>query len=125
MGSVEFECSCGFRFLSASDNRSYQATLLADQDVEVFWELLDRAIEESGESARDREQACMDLRVSLFRTRHEAWQCPACKRVYLMDQAGRPHAFSPDGDPPGDLLAGRGIERRTARRRSASDDPGR
>lgn len=117
MGSVEFECSCGFVFLSVSDRREYQATLLADQDIDRFWDLLDRAIEESGPTAADKERACMDLRISLFKARHEAWYCPNCRQLYLMDPDGNPHAFAPLGDPPNDLLAGRGIQKRTARRK--------
>ena len=93
MGSLEFQCTCGFGFRNSTDHRSYVADLLPDQDRDAFWDLIDAAVENSGPSARNKEQACMDLRASLFRARQQAWQCNQCGRLYLTDASGKAYGI--------------------------------
>ncbi|WP_339743272.1 hypothetical protein [uncultured Rubinisphaera sp.] len=104
MGSVELTCRCGFTFLNSTDNRSYIAHWIADQDLDQFWELIDNAIEKSGPTAREKEAACMNLRRHLLSARQTIWQCPECGLVYLFDAEGKPHGFPPEGDSPRNLL---------------------
>ena len=118
MGSTEFTCSCGYRFLNSTDNRSYVARILADQDYDAFFDLIDAAVEKSGPTPLDKERAVMDLRVSLFAKHPHVWQCLQCGIVYITDAAGKRHAHTPVGDVPRDLFAGRGIELKRVRHRS-------
>ena len=117
MGLVEFHCSCGFTFQSR-DNRSYTGWLLADEDFDAFWDLIDAAIEKSGPTPLDKERAVMDLRASLFEKHPHLWQCPECGLVYIPDSDGNRHAHAPVGDAPRDLFAGRGVEYRRVRHRT-------
>lgn len=107
MGSTEFQCSCGFAFLNSTDNRSYVAHFIADQDLDAFWALIDAAIEQSGPNVADKEQACMNLRSSLLNARQRVWQCGNCCRIYVTDASGKTHGFEPDSDASRDLLGGR------------------
>ena len=93
LGSVEFECDCGKgRFLSSTDNRSYVAHLIADQDYDDFSEAIDSAIERSGPTARDKDAVCMEWRR--FRM-PRVWQCPNCGSLYVEDTEGNRHTFRP------------------------------
>jgi hypothetical protein len=93
MGSVEFVCACGgFTFLGSTDDRSYAAHFLPEQDWYPFLDAVDEAVELAGPSPRERADACMALRARPVRT---AWQCPACGALYLEDHAGVAHRFLP------------------------------
>jgi hypothetical protein len=94
MGSVQFLCSCGeFTFLNSTDNRSYAAHLVPDQDWDRFWSAIDDTIEKSGPWERDKADACMTLRR--FRARM-AWQCPKCGALYIEDLEGKAQRFVPE-----------------------------
>ncbi|HBN74424.1 MAG TPA: hypothetical protein DD473_01120 [Planctomycetaceae bacterium] len=112
MGSVEMTCGCGFRFLNSTDNRSYVAHWIADQDLDEFWEHIDNAIEKSGPSAFKKEAACMRLRRLLLSARQTIWQCPECGQVRLNDSAGNTHAFQPVSDSPRNILKSRKLKSR-------------
>jgi len=118
MGSVEFECSCGVQFINSTDDRRYVARFVPDQDNDAFWDLIDSAVEESGPTPLDKERAVMDLRASLFNNHPYVWQCHGCGIVYISDADGQLHAYSPIGNVPTNLLAGRGITLRRARHRT-------
>ena len=93
MGSILFECECGSgRFLTSTDNRSYAAHLLADQDYDAFSQILDDAIEKSGPSRSDKEKACMTWRSFSMPM---IWQCPSCGSVYIEDAERQRHRFVP------------------------------
>jgi hypothetical protein len=94
VGSVRFRCSCGeFSFLDSTDNRSYVAHLIPDQEWDGFWGAIDDAVEKSGSAARDKADACVALRRSRVRM---AWQCPRCGGLYIEDPEGRPQRFVPE-----------------------------
>ena len=120
MDSTEFTCSCGRQFLNSTDNRSYVAQILSDQDYDAFFDLIDAAVEKSGPTPLDKERAVMDLRASLFCKQPRIWQCVQCGLVYITDANGNRHAHAPAGDVPRDLFAGRGVELKRVRHR---DDP--
>lgn len=96
LGSIEFECDCGEGlFLSSTDNRSYVAHLIADQDYDDFSEAIDSAIERSGPTARDKDAAYM-----AWRRFHmpRVWQCRNCGSLYVEDKEGNRHTFRPASD---------------------------
>jgi hypothetical protein len=81
MGREVFRCSCGeFAFLCSTDNRSYAAHLIPDQDWDLFWGAIEDAIEKSGPSERDKADACIAARG--YRARM-LWQCFKCSALYL------------------------------------------
>jgi len=118
MGSTEFECTCGFRFLNSTDNRSYVAWLLADQDYDAFWDLIDAAVEKAGPTPLDKERAVMNLRNSLFASHSRLWQCPECGLIYITDAEGNLHAHAPMGNVPRNLFAGHGLTLKPAHYRT-------
>jgi hypothetical protein len=103
MGSLVFQCDCGFGFLSSTDNRSYAAHVLPDQSYDEFSSLVDESIERSGPTPREKEGACMAWRR--FRM-VMAWQCPNCGALFLEAADGHLHRFTPaSADVPKRLFA--------------------
>lgn len=93
MSSVEFTCDCGeIGFLSSTDNRSYVAHFIPDQEYDAFSELVDDAIEKSGTSARQKAAACLSWRTFQM---PRIWQCPNCGSLYVQDLIGNRHRFDP------------------------------
>jgi hypothetical protein len=92
VGSLVFQCDCGFGFRSSTDNRSYAAHVLPDQSYDEFSGLIDDAIEKSGPTPRDKGEACMAWRR--FRM-PMAWQCPTCGTLFVEDANGQRHRFIP------------------------------
>ncbi len=92
MGSLVFQCECGFGFRSSTDNRSYAAHILPDQSYDEFSGLIDDAVERSGPTPHDKGEACMAWRR--FRMRM-AWQCPTCGTMFVEDVHGKRHRFIP------------------------------
>lgn len=96
MGSIEFTCDCGEgQFLNSTDNRSYVAHLIADQDYDEFSTIVDDAIEKSGPTPHDKDAACMRRRE--FRM-PRAWQCYVCGSLYVEAQDGQRHRYDPASD---------------------------
>ncbi|MBL8799628.1 MAG: hypothetical protein JNM56_37445 [Planctomycetia bacterium] len=94
MGSVRFACACGqFSFLDSTDNRSYVAHFIPDQDWDRYWTAIDDAVETSGPTAAEKAAASMALRR--YRARL-LWQCPVCGSLYVEDESGQPRRFVPE-----------------------------
>ena len=95
MGAVEFECECGGGVFPAStDNRSYVAHYIADQDYDEFSTLVDDGIEKSGPSNREKDAACMAWRKFQMPL---LWQCRNCGTLFVEDQDRQRHKFVPHG----------------------------
>jgi rubredoxin len=92
VGSLVFQCDCGFGFRSSTDSRSYAAHVLPDRSYDEFSGLIDDAIAKSGPTPRDKDEACMAWRR--FRL-PMAWQCPTCGTLFVEDASGRRHHFTP------------------------------
>lgn len=92
MGREVFRCECGEgSFLSSTDNRSYTALILADQDYDAFSEQVDRAIE-TARTIPQREAACLAWRAFPL---PRAWQCPHCGSLYVETPGGTRERFLP------------------------------
>ncbi|MBK8804005.1 MAG: hypothetical protein IPN71_18510 [Fibrobacteres bacterium] len=59
---MKIECECGKLITDGTDFLRYKGYILADQDHDHFYDAIDEAIEKSGPSAADKENACMDVR---------------------------------------------------------------
>lgn len=93
MRNLDFTCECGEgRFTTATDNLSYMAHFVPDQEYDLFSGAVDDAIEKSGPTARDKEAACMAWRSY---TMLRLWQCYACGSVYIEGPDGSHHRFLP------------------------------
>lgn len=91
--NLDFVCECGQgRFITGTDNRSYLARCIPDQDYDAFSEVIDDAIEGSGPTAADKDAACVVWRA--FPMLH-VWQCYACGCVYIEGPNGEHHRFLP------------------------------
>jgi hypothetical protein len=76
---------------------------LCDQSHDEFSGLVDRAIEESGPTPREKGDACMAWRR--FRM-PMAWQCPTCGDLFVESENGALHRFQPaSADVPKRLFA--------------------
>lgn len=96
-------CSACNRSMSDnSDSLYYKARYIPDAAWDSFWDEIDAAIEQSGPSAREKEEACMKLRnLSLFRS---MFQCPDCGNLIAEDSDRKHHEFKPSGSTNNNLF---------------------
>ncbi len=99
---MKIECKCGHLIVDSTDNLTYKGHIIADQNLDVIRDLIDSAIESGGESAKEKEASCMNVRNN-FTTRF-IWQCTSCNRIYI-DNANRDLVcFMPESDKSSDIL---------------------
>lgn len=80
---MNFRCECGQRIHDNTDYLSYKGYLMSDQDQFDLLDEIDDAIEKSGPSASDKEEAAMRIRSltsTLFKT---VYQCPNCGNLFI------------------------------------------
>jgi hypothetical protein len=85
---MNFRCECGQRIHDTTDYLSYKGYLISDQDQFDLLDEIDDAIEKSGPSSTDKEEAAMRIRSlisTLFKT---VYQCSNCGNFFI------------DNDPP-------------------------
>lgn len=93
MRNLDFTCDCGEgRFITATDNLSYRAYFIPDQEYDEFSGKVDDAIEKSGPTRKDKDRACMAWREHTMLC---VWQCYACGSVYIESPDGSHHRFVP------------------------------
>ena len=85
---MNFGCKCGYRFHDSSDNLSYKAYIISDEDWDEFAGLLENA-EKPHTEELDSFGKIFDL------TNRCIYQCPACGRLFLEDASGRLTMFTP------------------------------
>lgn len=92
MRNFEFVCDCGATRFIDTDNLSYRAKFIPEQEYDEFSQTIDDAIEKSGDTPADKDRACMKWREhSLL----YIWQCFACGCLYIEDSGGSRHRFDP------------------------------
>lgn len=92
----EFACDCGgSQFITSTDNLSYMAHYVPDQEFDAFSDAVDAAIEKSGPTPRDKDAACMAWRNHPLLC---IWQCYACGSVFIQARDGTIHRFVPASD---------------------------
>ncbi|MEZ3437428.1 MAG: hypothetical protein K1W18_00945 [Oscillospiraceae bacterium] len=75
---MHFLCHCGYDIHDTSDCLSYKACLIADQDEEELWEIL-----EKGEKPHNDK---IDIATEVMRLLHRnVYQCPKCGRIFIED----------------------------------------
>jgi len=95
---MKLTCICGHLILNNSDNLAHKAHVIPDQLWPELLESIDSAIENQGQTDKEREAACMVLRKKLSHIRRDAWQCDACGRLYIDDAHGRTKVFELAGN---------------------------
>ncbi|UMV49858.1 hypothetical protein LMZ02_11105 [Paenibacillus macerans] len=80
---MNFRCECGQRIHDTTDYLSYKGYLISDQDQFDLLDEIDDAIEKSGPSSTDKEEAAMRIRSlisTLFKT---VYQCSNCGNFFI------------------------------------------
>lgn len=75
---MKISCACGGVIVDSTDNLSYKGHLISDQDWEDLMDAMDRAIEQSGPSAEEKEHAAMHMRRLLSKLERTIYQCTEC-----------------------------------------------
>lgn len=98
---MHFFCKCGARVSDTTDEISYKARMIADQD---WFDFLD-FVSELMEKEADREKMVDEfyLKISEFAGR-AIYQCEKCGRIIMEDSEYYLHRFSPEGEPNKRLL---------------------
>jgi len=95
---MKIQCKCGSLIHDGTDGLRNKAHVLPDRAWEAFLEASDAAIEGSGVTEKQKEEACMRVRSAFGSAARLAYQCSNCGRIFLTDRNGRLHCFSPDSD---------------------------
>lgn len=75
---MHFLCPCGNDIHDTSDCLSYKASLIADQDEEELWEILERAERPHNDN--------VDIANEVMRLLHRnIYQYPSCGRIFIED----------------------------------------
>ena len=77
---MKFPCACGCVIHDTSDNLSYKGKIIADQDIDSLWGIIER-LEEPHDEKIDVFKEVSDLLMK------NIYQCPECGRVYIENQS--------------------------------------
>ncbi|MBR3045912.1 MAG: hypothetical protein IKI45_15695 [Oscillospiraceae bacterium] len=87
---MNFACRCGYVFHDNTDELSFKAHILADQDTNEFWNLFEDA--EKPHTAKEQHRILGQVSGLL---RKCIYQCPECGRLFLKDANGSLTMFTP------------------------------
>ena len=91
---MKIKCDCGYVIVDQTDYLKNKGHLISDTQWFDFWDSIDEAIEKSGNSAKAKEEACMQLRKqNLFKT---LWECQNCGKLFVDGENGDLVTYSPD-----------------------------
>ena len=91
---MKIKCTCQNIIHDQTDYLKNKGHLISDIQWFDFWDSIDEAIERSGDSAKEKEEACMELRKqNLFKT---LWECPNCGKLFVDQKNGDLFEYSPD-----------------------------
>ncbi len=98
--SMHFLCKCGYRLHDSSDNIRYKGRIIADQDWNEFWNLIEKLKKSQVtlDEIYDKIYDLFDLTI---------YQCPSCGRVYFQNTEIAPRliGFTPclEAEPEPDV----------------------
>jgi rubrerythrin len=101
---MNFLCECGNRITDTTDYLPYKAHLISDQDWFDFLEEIDGAIEKSGPTAKDKESACMKIRMLASDLKKSVYQCPNCGNIFIYNNPPQLEMFRSTEDNPDKTL---------------------
>lgn len=91
---MHFRCMCGYRIHDTTDNLSYKASILADQDDEDFSDEIERYVSDETLDPN----ACMHHIMHIWSEYlwRKIYQCDQCGRIIIEDRSGRLYFFAPE-----------------------------
>ncbi|MCG8330334.1 MAG: CpXC domain-containing protein [Chitinophagales bacterium] len=91
---MKIKCTCEHIIVDQTDFLENKGYLIPDTKWFNFWDSIDKAIEESGPSPKEKEAACMQLRKqNIFKM---LWECPNCGKLFIDGGKGTLILYSPD-----------------------------
>lgn len=96
---MKIQCACGEILHDHCDLMPHKAHFIPDQKWHALFEALDWLIENRCHNARQRDEACTQVRTLLGNLARCAWQCRTCGRMFIEDTARDLHCYPPG--PPG------------------------
>lgn len=91
---MKINCTCGNIIVDQTDYLKNKGYLISDTQWFDFWNDIDNAIEKSGESKKEKEEACMQLRnQNIFKN---LWECTSCGKLYIDDKNGNLISYTSD-----------------------------
>ncbi len=91
---MKIKCICGNLIVDQTDYLKNKGYLISDTQWFDFWDNIDNAIEKSGDSLKEKEEACMQLRKqNIFKT---LWECTSCGKLYIDGEHGNLIAYTSD-----------------------------
>jgi hypothetical protein len=91
---MKINCACGNVIVDNTDFLKDKGHLISDTQWFDFWESIDDAVEKSGESAKEKEDAVMHLRQE--EPSQLMWECQQCGKLFFNSKNGDLIIFSPD-----------------------------
>ncbi|MDE6674086.1 MAG: hypothetical protein K2K19_04625 [Acetatifactor sp.] len=91
---MHFRCTCGNTIHDITDQLSYKASILADQDAFDFNDEIERYVSDETLDAK----ACMN-RIMLIWNEYlgrKIYQCHQCGRIIIEDRSGEMYFFAPE-----------------------------
>ncbi|EZH73783.1 hypothetical protein ATO12_17775 [Aquimarina atlantica] len=91
---MKIRCSCNAIIVDQTDYLKNKGYVISDTQWFDFWDAIDAAIEKSGESKKDKEEACMQLRkLHVFKT---SWECTNCGALFINGRDNELKTYAPD-----------------------------
>ncbi|MCG8577433.1 MAG: hypothetical protein MI810_21305 [Flavobacteriales bacterium] len=91
---MKIKCSCNYLIVDSTDNLRHKGHLISNTQYFDFWDAIDEAIEESGDSPKEKEIAAMELRrKNLFKL---VYECQNCGKLYFDGKDGELISYTPD-----------------------------
>ncbi|WP_163855513.1 hypothetical protein [Paenibacillus elgii] len=83
---MKIRCECGGIIVDQTDSLPYKGHLISDQDWFDFLDAIDRAIEKSGPTEKDKERAAMSIRRMAVHLTKLIYQCTSCGLLYVTNE---------------------------------------
>ncbi|MGH1336858.1 MAG: hypothetical protein ACRBFS_12100 [Aureispira sp.] len=91
---MKIKCTCAHLIVDQTDYLRNKGHLISDTQWFNFWEAIDAAIEQSGDSPKEKKEACMQLRQQrVFKT---LWECTHCGNLFVDGENGDLMLYKPE-----------------------------
>ncbi|XLS28089.1 hypothetical protein ACJD0Z_12865 [Flavobacteriaceae bacterium M23B6Z8] len=105
---MKIKCTCQNIIVDQTDYLKNKGYLISDTQWFDFWDAIDLAIEKSGETKEDIENACIQLRKQdVFKT---LWECTNCGKLFVDGKNGELITYKPDSKKYNGILNKKQIE---------------
>lgn len=98
---MHFYCKCGYRITDSTDNISYKAHIIADQD---WYDFLDRITAAIKSDETNREKVIDEFYSDTTDIDKLIYQCPKCGQIFIDGEGRRLYSFCAEGETKTDLL---------------------